>query len=202
MSTLVFATRNRGKLAELSALVRPLGLDVVSAAELGAPDVEEDGDTFEANSTKKARAVAEATGLPALADDSGLVVDALSGAPGLLSARFAGPDADDGANNAKLLSLLASVPEPKRGAHFFCAMAFADPHGTLGERVHLTQGRCDGAILSQPRGTGGFGYDPLFWVADHGHSMAELPAEIKNTISHRAKAMGQMLGFLKAYFGK
>lgn len=201
MSRLVFATRNKGKIAELSLLVAPLGLEVISAAELGAPDVEEDGDTFADNAAKKAREVATATSLPALADDSGLVVDALDGAPGVHSARFAGPDANDADNNRLLLRRLQDVPADKRGAHFVCAMAFADPAGALGDGVELAHGRCHGIILEAPRGSGGFGYDPLFFVDDQGHTFAELGAEVKNTISHRARAMGHMQTFLQRYFG-
>jgi len=199
-STLVFATRNRGKIAELRALAEPLGLEVVSAAELGAPDVEEDGATFDANAAKKAREISMALGKPALADDSGLVVDALQGAPGVHSARFAGPDADDGANNEKLLELLRDVPADRRQAHFTCVMAFADPHGALGDHVELTNGRCDGLIAEAPRGDGGFGYDPLFLVPDQGLTFAELPSSVKNTISHRAEAMRSMQSFLRRYF--
>jgi XTP/dITP diphosphohydrolase len=199
-STLVFATRNRGKLSELNALATPLGLHVVSAADLGAPDVEEDGATFEANATKKALQISAAVGKPSLADDSGLVVEALQGAPGVHSARFAGPDADDQANNERLLELLREVPAERRQAHFTCVMAFADPHGPLGEHVELAQGRCDGIIALAPQGDGGFGYDPLFLVPDRGLTFAELPADVKNTISHRAEAMRHMQSFLKRYF--
>lgn len=199
--TLVFATRNRGKLHELEALVAPLGLAVVSAASLPeAPEVEEDGDTFEANAVKKAREVGLATGLPALADDSGLEVDILGGAPGVYSARYAGPGAGDRANNEKLLEELAAVPEVDRGAHFTCVMAFADPAGALGETVHVTRGRCDGRLLFAPRGEGGFGYDPLFYVPDRGLTFAELPREVKNSISHRARALAAMRGVLERYF--
>jgi XTP/dITP diphosphohydrolase len=200
--TLVFATRNRGKLAELEALVAPLGLAVVSAAALPeAPEVEEDGASFEENAMKKAREVARACGLPALADDSGLEVDALGGAPGVLSARYAGPGANDRANNARLLEDLAAVPEAARTAHFTCVMAFADPAGALGEAIHVTRGRCDGRLLFEPRGEGGFGYDPLFLVPAEGLTFAELPREAKNRISHRARALGAMRGVLEAYFG-
>jgi XTP/dITP diphosphohydrolase len=200
MSRLVFATRNRGKLAELSVLAAPLGLEVISAAELGAPDVEEDGATFEENAVKKAREIAAAVGLPALADDSGLVVNALDGAPGIYSARFAGPQASDADNNRLLLSRLQGVNEDLRGAHFVCAMAFADPGGVLGDEVEVTRGECHGVILEAPRGEDGFGYDPLFLVPDRGLTFAELGASVKNTISHRAMAMGQMQSFLQRYF--
>lgn len=200
MSQLVFATRNRGKLAELSGLVAPLGLEVISAAELDAPDVVEDGVTFAENAAKKAREVSAAVGLPALADDSGLVVDALEGAPGVHSARFAGPQATDADNNRLLIERLGGMDEPRRGAHFVCAMAFADPGGALGDEVKMAQGECHGVILEAPRGEGGFGYDPLFYVPDRGQTFAELGASVKNTISHRAMAMAQMESFLRRYF--
>ncbi len=201
MSQLVFATRNQGKLAELSVLAAPLGLEVISAAELGAPDVEEDGATFEENAIKKAREVAAAVGLPALADDSGLVVTALEGAPGVHSARFAGPNATDADNNRLLISRLRGVDEALRTAHFVCAMAFADPGGALGDQVEMARGECHGVILEAPRGEGGFGYDPLFLIPDRGETFAELGAKVKNTISHRAMAMGRMQSFLQKYFG-
>jgi XTP/dITP diphosphohydrolase len=131
--------------------------------------------------------VALATGLPALADDSGLEVDALGGAPGVRSARFAGPGADDRANNQRLLELLSDVPAESRTAHFTCAMALVDPADA--HRTHLARGRCDGRLLDAPRGEGGFGYDPLFLVPELGQTFAELPREVKNRISHRAKAL-------------
>jgi XTP/dITP diphosphohydrolase len=201
MRRLVFATRNRGKLAELSALVAPLGLEVISAADLGAPDVVEDGATFAENAIEKARVVAAAVGEPALADDSGLVVDALDGAPGVLSARYAGPQASDADNNRLLLARLAGVPPASRTAHFVCVMAFADPAGALGPGVEVAEGRCHGVLLEAPRGQGGFGYDPLFYVPDRGQTFAELGAEVKNTISHRAVAMSRMQATLRRYFG-
>jgi XTP/dITP diphosphohydrolase len=200
MIQLVFATRNRGKLAELSGLVAPLGLEVISAAELDAPDVEEDGVTFAENAAKKAREVSAAVGLPALADDSGLVVDALDGAPGVHSARFAGTQATDADNNRLLIERLGGMDESRRGAHFVCAMAFADPGGALGDEVEMARGECHGVILEAPRGEGGFGYDPLFYVPDRGKTFAELGAPVKNTISHRAMAMAQMQAFLRPYF--
>jgi XTP/dITP diphosphohydrolase len=201
--TLIFATRNRGKLAELTSLVAPLGLSVVSVADRPeVPDVEEDGNTFEANATKKARLVAEATGLPSLADDSGLVVDALNGEPGVRSARYAGHRADDRANNARLLAALEGVPSASRAAHFVCVMALADPHGALGQAVRITRGQCAGQILEAPRGAGGFGYDPLFLVPELGQTFAELAPEQKNEISHRARAMAAMGEILRDYFSK
>jgi XTP/dITP diphosphohydrolase len=182
----VVATRNRGKLRELVPLLSEagLGLDLVTIDEL-APDAElrEDGDTFEANALAKARQAAHATGLPALADDSGLEVDALGGAPGVYSARYAGPGADDARNNAKLLDALRDVAPPRTG-RYRCVAAYVNPGG-----LELTRaGSCAGEILAAPRGEGGFGYDPLFLVPDLGRTMAELPLDQKNRLSHRAAA--------------
>jgi len=184
----VVATRNRGKLRELMPLLSGagLGLDLVTIDEL-APDAElrEDGDTFEANALAKARQAAQATGLPALADDSGLEVDALGGAPGVYSARYAGPGANDARNNAKLLEALRDVPPPLRSGRYRCVAAFVDPARGL----ELTRaGSCAGEILTAPRGDGGFGYDPLFLVPDLGRTMAEVPLDQKNGLSHRAAA--------------
>ena len=182
----VVATRNRGKLREIVPLLGGLDLDLVAVDAL-APDAElrEDGDTFEANALAKARQACAATGLPALADDSGLEVDALGGAPGVYSARYAGPGADDARNNAKLLAALRDVPAGRRGARFRCVAAFVDPARGL-ELVR--DGACAGEILTAPRGTDGFGYDPLFLVPAIGRTMAELPLDEKNRLSHRAAA--------------
>lgn len=194
MSRLLFATRNRGKLAELRALVAPHGIEVDSLDDVDAPgEVEEDGETFTANAEKKARAALAATGLPALADDSGLEVDALDGAPGVRSARYAGPGQDDAANNAKLLAALASVPDARRTARFRCALAFVDAAGTL----TVAEGTLEGRIGHAPRGAGGFGYDPLFLLPD-GRTLAELSAAEKNAISHRGQALRKMAPHLVA----
>lgn len=194
MSRLLFATRNRGKLAELRALVAPHGIEVDSLDDVDAPgEVEEDGETFTANAEKKARAALAATGLPALADDSGLDVDALDGAPGVRSARYAGPGQDDAANNAKLLAALASVPDARRTARFRCALAFVDAAGTL----TVAEGTLEGRIGQAPRGAGGFGYDPLFLLPD-GRTLAELSAAEKNAISHRGQALRKMAPHLVA----
>ena len=199
---LVFATRNRGKIAELTALVAPLGVTVKAAADLpGVPEVEEDGETFEANAVKKAREVAAACGLPALADDSGLEVDALDGAPGVHSARYSGEGATDARNNKKLVAALQGVATEQRTAHFTCAMAFVDPKSEGDAALHVSHGRCDGVILDAPRGEGGFGYDPLFYVAEHEATFAELPRDVKNTMSHRARALAGMRTHLERYFG-
>jgi XTP/dITP diphosphohydrolase len=199
---LVFATRNRGKVVELRALLADLGIDVLSLDDLTVPvpDVVEDGDTFAANAAKKALAVSRATGLPALADDSGLEVDALGGAPGVRSARYAGEGAGDAANNARLLDALAGVPPERRTARFRSCLALADTAGSLGERVLTAEGACEGRILDRPRGTGGFGYDPLFYVPELDATFAELGVGTKNDHSHRARAMQTMRPRILAYF--
>jgi XTP/dITP diphosphohydrolase len=200
---LVFATRNKGKLVELRALLP--GIDVLSvdeaAAKLGReiPDVVEDADTFAGNAAKKAREVSQITGLPALADDSGLEVDALDGAPGVYSARYAGEGHNDAANNAKLVAALAGVPEGKRTARFRAVLALADVTGKLGDRVITADGACEGVILTAPRGTGGFGYDPLFFAPELGMTFAEAGVGPKSDLSHRARAMRAMKPQLLAY---
>lgn len=183
----VVATGNAGKLRELTALLAGLDLQLVAQTELGVASVEETGATFADNALLKARHAARSTGLAAIADDSGLEVDALGGAPGLYSARFAGPGADDAANNAKLIAALAGVPEERRGARYRCVLAFvrhADDPTPL-----LALGNWEGRIVDVPRGTGGFGYDPYFWLPDLQCTAAELAAEVKNRISHRGQAM-------------
>jgi XTP/dITP diphosphohydrolase len=189
MTKLLFATRNRGKLAELHALVAPYGLEVVSLHDLSdMAEVDEDQPTFAGNAEKKARAAMATTGLPSLADDSGLEVDALGGAPGVLSARYAGPGHDDDANNDKLLDALRGIPPERRTARFRCVLALVDQTGA----VQTTSGTLEGRIADAPRGTHGFGYDPLFLVGDGSRTLAELPAAEKNRISHRAQAMREM----------
>lgn len=184
--TLVLASRNRKKLRELSELCSGLELSVVSAGDFpDAPEVEETGHTFAENAVLKAAAMASATGHWTVADDSGLAVDALNGAPGVYSARYAGPQADDGRNNEKLLSELSEVPDPRRGAAFICCLALADPAGRI--RVQV-EGRCRGRLLHEPRGQNGFGYDPLFWIAEYHQTFAELSLAVKSVLSHRARA--------------
>jgi XTP/dITP diphosphohydrolase len=199
---LVFATRNRGKVVELRALLGDLEIDVLSLDDVAVPvpEVVEDGDTFAANAAKKAMVVSRVTGLPALADDSGLEVDALGGAPGVRSARYAGERASDAENNAALLAALAGVPVGRRGARFRSCLALADTAGALGERVLMAEGACEGQVLEQPRGTGGFGYDPLFYVPDLGATFAELGVGTKNDRSHRARAMQAMKPRIIEYF--
>lgn len=192
---LVLATRNAGKLREFRALLRDRvpGLDVdtqvIDAAAAGAPDVVESGVTFEENALLKARAVAEATGIPAVADDSGLAVDVLGGAPGIFSARWAGRHGDDSANLQLLLNQLADIPPERRAAQFVCAAALAVPGGD----AVVQHGALRGTLLSEPRGNNGFGYDPVLQPDGMDRSCAELAPEEKNAISHRARAFAELL---------
>ena len=186
--TVVLATRNRGKVPEIVRLLgaRAARLRLVTIDEIApAAALIEDGDTFEANALAKARQAAAATGLPAIADDSGLEVDALGGAPGVYSARYAGEPSDDARNNQKLLAALDGVPSARRSARFRCVAAYVDPARGL---EIARSGACEGEILGAPRGTLGFGYDPLFLVPRLGKTMAELPIDEKNQLSHRAAA--------------
>ena len=195
MMKLVLASRNAGKLKEIVRLLESEGVSVLSLDGFpDAPEVVEDGDTFAANAVKKAETIARATGLPCLADDSGLVVAALQGRPGVHSARFAGDSADDRSNNLKLLAEMALVPEEQRQAAFCCVMALCLPD----EPTRLFEGRVEGLILKQGQGDGGFGYDPLFWLPEFGCTMAELPVDIKNKISHRGLALRQVVEYLSA----
>lgn len=194
---LVLATHNKGKLSELRELLRGQvpGLDVdtqvVDAAAAGAPDVVETGVTFAENSLLKARAVAAATGLVAIADDSGLAVDVMGGAPGIFSARWSGRHGDDAANLRLLLDQLSDVPDGHRGAAFVCAAALAVP--SAGGREVVEYGQLEGTLLREPRGDGGFGYDPILQPVGEDRSCAELSAEEKNAISHRGKAFRALL---------
>jgi XTP/dITP diphosphohydrolase len=197
---LVLATHNQGKLRELRELLRGQvpGLDVdtqvVDASAVGAPDVTETGVTFAENSLLKARAVAQATGLVAIADDSGLAVDVLGGAPGIFSARWAGRHGDDAANLRLLLAQLADVPDAYRGAAFVCAAALAVPGPSAGEgREVVEYGQLEGTLLREPRGGGGFGYDPVLQPSGLDRSCAELSPEEKNAISHRGQAFRALL---------
>jgi len=188
--TIVLATSNHGKLAELRALLADLPVQLRSAAEvLGEqPNIVEDGATFEDNALIKARTIASATRTLALADDSGLEVDALGGRPGVRSARFAHERATDAENNAALLRELAEVEEGARSARFRCVLALVDPWQD--SDVHIAKGSCEGSIARAPRGSGGFGYDPLFLVdGQGGKAMAELSEVEKNQVSHRGRAV-------------
>ena len=193
--TLALATQNRGKVEELRVLLAGLDVDVVPMKDLVRPDfhVIEDGATFEENALKKARAVAQATMMLTLADDSGLEVDALNGAPGVRSARYASERATDAENNAALLSALESTPNATGDApaRFRCVLALIDPFVCDGE-PYIVEGVCEGKITRTPRGSGGFGYDPLFLVEGTDKTMAELSEEEKNRISHRSKAMTKL----------
>jgi XTP/dITP diphosphohydrolase len=182
---LLLATNNKGKLEELRVLLEGAPVDLVSPAQIGLKlDINESGKTYAANARLKALAFAQASGLLTLADDSGLEVDALGGAPGVLSSRYAGLGASDKKRVAFLLSKIEDVPWEKRTAQFRCVMAIATPDG----EIKTSSGTCKGIITLFPQGDNGFGYDPIFYVPEFKKTMAELPPEIKNHISHRAKA--------------
>lgn len=184
---LLVATRNRNKVREIRDKFAGLsGIELLSLDDIAPlPDIEEDGSTFEENALKKARETARLAGIPAMADDSGLEVDALGGEPGVLSARYAGDGATDLDRNRLVLEKMKDVPNGKRAARFVCVIAIAFPGGN--ERV--TRGTCDGEIAREPRGDHGFGYDPIFFLPDRGVTMAEIPLREKNVISHRARAL-------------
>lgn len=193
LETLVIASGNPGKLREISQLLQPLGIMVVPQSDFAVPEAEEPHVTFIENALAKARNASRHTGLPALADDSGICVDALQGAPGVLSARYAGEDgsvlSQDERNNQKLLQALNGVKD--RHAHYYCVMVlvrYADDPQPI-----ITEGVWQGQILEAPRGNGGFGYDPLFLDAKTDKTGAELPLDIKNRISHRGQALNQLL---------
>jgi len=191
---LVLATRNRNKVIELVALLGDLGIKIRTLDEFpDAPDVVEDGDTCEANAVKKARAIAESTGLPAVADDTGLEVDALGGRPGVYAARYAGEDATYEDNCRKLLRELTGVPREQRTARFLTVAAIALPL----DGIRVAQGTLEGVIAEEESGTLGFGYDPVFLIPELGKTLAQLSADQKNTISHRAKAFTQAKDLLR-----
>ena len=192
-SKIVLASGNAGKLAELQRILSPLPVTLVSQAEFNVPEVEETGLTFVENAIIKARAACDACGLPAIADDSGLEVDYLAGEPGIYSARYSG-EGDEG-NNRRLLAELEGVPDEERGARFQCVLVYLRHAGD--PTPILCQGSWEGRILTQVQGLNGFGYDPLFFVPEHGCSSAELDPELKNTISHRAIASASLLDALR-----
>jgi XTP/dITP diphosphohydrolase len=200
MASLMLATTNLGKIQEFRTLLGQyesfsrLALLTPMDWPERLPEVKETGATFAENARLKAVTLAKATGLPALADDSGLCVDALGGEPGLHSARWAGADATDTDRNAKLLERLAGLPAEERTARYACAVSLASPDGGSVEAV----GTCEGILLDAPVGANGFGYDPLFFVAEFGHTMAELTEEEKNRISHRARALAALFEQAKA----
>ena len=198
--TVVLATRNAAKLRELA---RILGAEDSGGAQVklvdldefpGAPDVPETGATFEENALLKARAIADYTGLPAVADDSGLCVDALNGMPGVLSARWAGGHGDDQANLELVLAQVADVPDARLGARFVCAAALVAP----GAREWVVTGQVEGRLIRAPRGSGGFGYDPIFLPDGFGQTTAEMTAEAKDAISHRGRAFRALTPFITA----
>lgn len=195
--TLVLASGNAGKLRELGAMLAPLGWEVAPQGDWNVPEAVEDGLSFIENALIKARHASMHTRLPALADDSGLVVDALRGAPGIYSARYAGVGAGDEANNRKLLDELEGIPNSGRSAHFYCAMALVrhdkDPAPLL------ATGSWDGRITESPSGSGGFGYDPLFWIPGRKCTSAELSSEEKNRLSHRGMALARMKEQIASY---
>ena len=188
---LVLGTGNRKKAAELVALLTPAGWTVETLADYPAgPAVEETGDSFSANALLKAMAQAGRLNRWVLGEDSGLAVDALGGAPGILSARFAGPEATDDDNNLHLLAALEGVPTARRGAHYVCSMVVVDPQGTVHAR---SEAICRGRIRSAPSGTGGFGYDPLFEILEYHRTFGELGPSVKAILSHRARAAAEIL---------
>ncbi|MBI4282323.1 MAG: XTP/dITP diphosphatase [Chloroflexi bacterium] len=194
LSKLLIATRNSGKARELAMLLQGVPFTLTTLQEEGiALEVEETGATFEENAALKARAFATASGLLTLADDSGLEVDALGGEPGVLSARYAGPHASDEERVRYLLSKLEGIPWDKRRARFRSVVAVAEPTGA----VNLFEGACEGVVALDPRGTGGFGYDPVFYMPSLGRVMAELTPEEKNSASHRGRAARKAMEYLK-----
>ena len=191
MSKLVLASGNAGKVKEINNLLQANGIDVVSQNEFNVPEAIEDGLSFVENAIKKARNACEHTGLPSIADDSGIEVDAINKAPGIYSARFSGEDATDAKNNKKLLAELEGVASSERTARYQCVMVYmksADDPTPI-----IAQGSLEGRILTEARGDGGFGYDPLFWLEDKNCSAAELSLTEKNKISHRAIALQSMI---------
>jgi XTP/dITP diphosphohydrolase len=193
MVRLLIATENPGKKREYEALLSPLSWELCTAEDLRLSlHIHEDGESYVQNACIKALGYMQASGLPALADDSGLEVDALGGAPGLRSARYAGADASDTDRYYLLLQKMDGIPWEERTARFRCVVALALPDG----KVYTTEGMCEGIIAFEPQGEHGFGYDPIFYLPGHGQTMAELPAAVKDQISHRARAAQQMLPIL------
>lgn len=207
MTRLVLATRNAHKVVELRRILADAGLDGVDVVGVGefpdVPDVAETGVTFAENALLKARAVAVATGLPSVADDSGLCVDVLGGSPGVFSARWAGRHGDDAANLRLLLDQIADVPAGRRQGHFACAAALAVPSAGGGAVAseHVVEGRIDGVIIDAPRGTNGFGYDPIFVPDGESRTTAEMSAAEKDAISHRGRAFRAMVPTLGVVLG-
>ena len=195
MTKIVLASSNQGKVREINQLLTGLDLQVQPQTDFGVPDIEETGLTFVENAILKARNAAQHTSLPAIADDSGIEVDALQGAPGIYSARYAGTGASDQANLEKLLDELGNLPEAKRTARFQCLMVYMRHAGD--PTPLICQGTWGGRILFESQGENGFGYDPVFYVPTHDCSSAELPAAVKNTLSHRGQALRKLLAAFK-----
>lgn len=195
----VLATGNAGKLREMTALLAPLGLTILPQTELGIPSADETGTTFEANALIKARHAAAASGLPALADDSGIEVDALDGRPGVWSARYAGPHATDADNNTLLLRELRGVPAERRTARYRCVIAWVDSADD--PAPCLARGAWEGTIATEPAGQGGFGYDPLFIPTGSTVTAAQMSAADKNAVSHRGRALAELVRLLQARQG-
>lgn len=198
MNKLVLASNNPGKLREFAALLATVDFEVLPQAQFNVPEAEEPHFTFVENAIAKARHAAKLTGLPALADDSGICVDALGGAPGVFSARFAGEPKSDARNNEKLIADLAG--QPNRRAHYYCILVFVrhadDPQPIIAE------GEWHGEIVDTPRGANGFGYDPYFWLPEFGCTAAELASDKKNGVSHRGKALAVLIAKLRARAGR
>ncbi len=193
---MILATKNKGKIKEIQALVQNMSIKLLSLDDISdMPDVSEDGCSFQENALKKACAIAKHTGIIAIADDSGLEVDALNGAPGIHSARYAGEKATDHENMQKLLKTLTGLPLNKRTARFRCSIAVCTPQG----RHITTEGVCEGAIALEPRGAHGFGYDPVFLLPGRNCTMAEMEPNSKNLISHRAMALAKLKEILPAF---
>ncbi|MBP1152913.1 MULTISPECIES: XTP/dITP diphosphatase [Methylocaldum] len=195
MKKILLASNNPGKVREIQAILANDDIEIVPQSAFGVPDIEEVGLTFVENAILKARHASQLSGLPAIADDSGLEVNALGGAPGVFSARYAGPGANDAENNAKLLRELENIPDAERTARFRCVMVFLrhaqDPSPLIG------QGVWEGIILREPRGKGGFGYDPLFFVLEKNCTSAELSPDEKNRLSHRGKALRELVAQMR-----
>lgn len=189
--SLVVASRNAKKQREIEELLAPHGIEVLSVSDFpDVPEVIEDGETFAANAAKKASQTARHLNRWVLGEDSGLMVDALNGEPGVYSARFSGEDATDEKNNAKLMTELANVPDERRGAQYLCHTAISDPMGTIRLAVEAT---CRGRIIREPRGTNGFGYDPYFLIPEYHRTFGELSSTVKQHLSHRARAFERLI---------
>ncbi len=190
---ILVATRNNGKINEIRAILQNISIELLSLNSFPElPDVVEDGETFEENALKKARVMALATGIAALADDSGLCVDALNGRPGVLSARYAGEGASDEEKCARILEEMKDVPDVSRTARFICVLALIAPNGY----EKLFKGACEGKIIREMRGSGGFGYDPIFYYPGSGLTFAEMDREAKNRVSHRGRALREFRNYL------